>query len=245
MGNRTRNKHDEEILEAVWTAGEDGDVTVARVREVCPDEFTDKDIEDLASAGMLKLNGDELILTDAGREVARNVVRRHRLAATLMYTALGVDSEERETIACEVEHTLVPELTDGICTLLGHPRESPDGRPIPMGPCCEAHQRVVSSLVTSLADMKPGVKAKVLYIQPKNHDRMHRLTSFGITPGTVLELHQRLPTYCVHYEGTELALDRDVAEDIFVVPLEDETQDVTPRPRGGRRRRRGWFGRGR
>ena len=43
---------------------------------------------------------------------------------------------------------------------------------------------------------------------------------FGLTPGTVVQLHQRSPAFCIRYEGTELALDREVAEDIFVTRIE-------------------------
>jgi len=35
----------------------------------------------------------------------------------------------------------------------------------------------------------------------------------------VVEVHQRSPAFCVRYEGTELALNRDVAEDIFVARM--------------------------
>jgi Fe2+ transport system protein FeoA len=40
-----------------------------------------------------------------------------------------------------------------------------------------------------------------------------------VTPGVVVELHRRHPATCIHFEGTDLALDRDVAEDIHVSRL--------------------------
>ena len=56
----------------------------------------------------------------------------------------------------------------------------------------------------------------MVYLKPKDHHRLHKLTSLGLTPNVLLELHQRHPAYCVRFEGTELAFDRDVAADIFV-----------------------------
>ena len=232
-------EHDEEILEALWAVAEDGKPTLAAARARCADEFTDDDLSRLEQSGMMRREGDELLLTEEGSGVARDVVRRHRLAEALLYVALDVETERREEVACEVEHTLVRELADGICTLLGHPRECPDGKPIPPGPCCEAHRQVVSSLVTSLADLEPGTRARILYIKPRNHQRLHRLTSFGLTPGIELELHQRTPAYCIAYEGTELALDRDVAEDIFVSPIEEDEHEPDGRRRRGRGRGKG------
>jgi Fe2+ transport system protein FeoA len=43
---------------------------------------------------------------------------------------------------------------------------------------------------------------------------------FGLTPGTMLEVHQKFAAFCVRYEGTELALNRDEVEDIFVARVE-------------------------
>jgi hypothetical protein len=37
---------------------------------------------------------------------------------------------------CEFEHLLAPNVTEAICTLLGHPRFCPDQHPIPEGACC-------------------------------------------------------------------------------------------------------------
>ena len=46
--------------------------------------------------------------------------------------------------------------------------------------------------------------------------RLHRLTGFGIVPGVTVKLHQTYPAFCIKFEETELAIERDVAEDIFV-----------------------------
>ncbi len=77
--------------------------------------------------------------------------------------------------------------------------------------------------MVNLCDLAPGERGRVSYIKPKHHARLHRLTSFGLIPGTIIEVHQRSPAICVRFEGTELALDRDVAEDIFLVKTNGTT----------------------
>ncbi|MBI4699994.1 MAG: FeoA domain-containing protein [Deltaproteobacteria bacterium] len=62
-------------------------------------------------------------------------------------------------------------------------------------------------------------RGRITYIKPKDHARLHRLTCFGLTPGTVVEVHQCSPAFCIRFEGTELALDHDVAEDIYLVRM--------------------------
>lgn len=209
----------EEILETVWTAAEEGASTLAQLQERCPIEIGEADLDILCKRGEIQREGDRIILTKAGREVARGVVRRHRLAATLFGTILDMDPQKREEIACQVEHTLLPEVEEGICTLLGHPTTAPDGLPIPPGHCCEVGQQAARSVIVDLTKLAPGDRGRITYIKPRDHERLHRLSSFGLTPGTVIELHQRNPAYCIRYEGTELALSQDVAEDIYVAKI--------------------------
>ena len=59
--------------------------------------------------------------------------------ATCLYTAVLTDTGAfcyAPTNACTFEHILSPEVTDRICTFLGHPKTYPHGSPIPPGDCC-------------------------------------------------------------------------------------------------------------
>jgi len=210
----------EEILETAWILEEEGDVTLHGIRERSPIEITDEDVELLVQRRQIERDGERLTLTDTGRAEARNVVRRHRLAVTLFATILDMEPDKREAIACEVEHTLLPEVEEAICTLLGHPTVAPDGKPIPSGRCCKVGRTETTTVIVNLTQLAPGERGRITYIKPKDHSRLHRLSSFGLTPGTVLELHQRSPAYCIRYEGTELAINADVAEDIYVARME-------------------------
>ncbi len=211
----------EEILESMWKVDEIHDPsTETAVRNRCPEDIAAEDLMTLEKQGFIVREGDLITLTEAGRVEAEGVVRRHRLAEVLFATMLNLDAEKREKIACEVEHTLLPEMEEAICTLLGHPAFCPDGKPIPRGRCCAAHRTVAATVIVPLVELKPGEKGRIMYIKPKHHARFHRLTAFGLTPGTLLEVHQRFPAFCVRYEGTELALNRDAVEDIFVARVE-------------------------
>jgi DtxR family transcriptional regulator, Mn-dependent transcriptional regulator len=209
----------EEILEAIWIADEQGEASLAAVVERCPIEVTDDDLQMLVRRGHVELADGRVAMTEAGRATARGVIRRHRLAVTLFGTILDMAPDKREAIACEVEHTLLPEVEEAICTLLGHPTTAPDGTKIPPGHCCETGSTEAHTVIVNLTALAPGERGRITYIKPKNHSRLHRLSSFGLSPGTVVELHQRRPAFCIRFEGTELALDPDVAEDIFVAKM--------------------------
>ena len=85
----------------------------------------------------VRLAENQVQLTDEGEVRARSVIRRHRLAERLFMDVLAIrDDAAVETNACTFEHILSPEVTDRICTFLGHPKTCPHGSPIPPGECC-------------------------------------------------------------------------------------------------------------
>ena len=73
-------------------------------------------------------------LTDKGRNIARRIIRAHRLTEVLMKETLKTDI--REDTVCGLEHHLDEEFMDALCTLLNHPTKCPHGHMIPKGKCC-------------------------------------------------------------------------------------------------------------
>lgn len=225
---------DEEILEAVWVVAESNVPTITAVGERCDERFTDDDIARLEHDGLLHSSDGELLLTADGKRRARALVRCHRLAEALLHTVFDLNWETREAIACEVEHTLVPELADGICTLLGHPAECPDGKPIPPGRCCISHRQSIECRVLPLTELPPGRPARVLFVKTASPERVQQLTACGLVPGITIAVFQRTPAFGLRFEGTELAIDRAVAADIFVSPLQGSARRGTVAERGRR-----------
>ncbi len=91
----------------------------------------------MSRIGLLQIAGDQVRFTGPGEERARSVIRRHRLAERLFMDVLSIrDDASVESNACTFEHILSPEVTDRICTFLGHPTTCPHGSPIPPGVCC-------------------------------------------------------------------------------------------------------------
>ena len=206
----------EEALEAIWNADEAGEFTLAAVRRHCPEEISDANLQQLEADGLLIRQGERILFTPEGKDQAQGVVRRHRLTESLLTYVLGLPEAKADAIACDMEHTLPPEMERSICTLLGHPPFSPAGKPIPPGDDCLQKLSSVDAAIVNLCDLSPGEEGRIAYIRPKNHARLHRLTAFGIVPGVTVKLHQTYPAFCIKFEETELAIDPDVAEDIFV-----------------------------
>lgn len=206
----------EEVLEAIWTAEEKGDRSQEQVQKDAQFDLEESILEELRDRGLVTLQEDGIHLTFRGREEAQKIVRRHRLAERLLNDVLGMKPEETESNACEFEHAVVPGVTESICTLLGHPKECPHGSPIPEGKCCKEARHVVEKVVVSVDQLSSGESACIAYINTKKHTRLHKLVAFGLCPGVLIRVHQKSPSFVIQYDQTQLALETDVAADIFV-----------------------------
>jgi DtxR family Mn-dependent transcriptional regulator len=226
-----RSQREDEVLEAVWVEREAGrddaraalDRASTRARSASEAHALAArvgvdELSGFQEAGLVALSGDRVALTEAGEGRARDVVRRHRLTERLFHDLLAAGEETAEAQACEFEHILSPEATESVCTLLGHPPTCPHGKPIPPGPCCGTFERTMRPLVTGLRTFPLGARGRIVFIAPKFHDRMDRLAALGVTPGSILRLHQRAPSFVIEVGETTIALDPEIANEVFVKP---------------------------
>jgi len=214
----------DEILEAIWIAHEDGQSQVEQLHVECKHDGGKIDmpesLQEMEDLGLIELSKGKIELTDAGYKRARNVIRRHRLAQRLLMDVLDISEKDSEEMACQFEHILSEEVTDRVAAFLGYPQVDPNGRPIPQGDVNLEHTEFVPPLVKRLSRLQVGKSARISFLTPSFHKRFDRLTAFGINPGVVLNLHQRKPAFVVRVGETELALDAEIADEIYVRPIE-------------------------
>ena len=130
-------RRNDEVLVQVWMLEEESK-TAEAARIKVPDVVDNRrTLVGMHEAGLLYQLEDPLRLTARGRERARDLIRRRRLAEVLFNSTLRIPRPEFEAVACRLEHVIDPEVTSSICAFLGHPRRCPHGKPIPPGDCCE------------------------------------------------------------------------------------------------------------
>ncbi len=82
--------------------------------------------------GLVHVMGDRrLELTDEGRRLAVEVVRKHRLAERLLTDVIGLPWESTHEEACRWEHVMSDQVEARLATLLDDPATDPYGNPIP------------------------------------------------------------------------------------------------------------------
>jgi len=127
----------DEVLVQMWTLTEEGRVPDA-ARVHIPDVVDNRrTLRGMSESGLLLERDGKLEFTTRGRTLARDLVRRRRLAEVLFTSAMHLSGPEVELAACRMEHIIDPHVTSSICAFLGHPRLCPHGKPIPAGDCCE------------------------------------------------------------------------------------------------------------
>lgn len=211
----TKRREKEEYLEKLWEMQEQRLSTVDDLELTMSSTFDAGLVDGLALDGLVKLAQDngKITLTGAGEKQARQIIRAHRLGERLIYDIFGGDFEKG---ACEFEHTNTVQIIDGICTLLGHPRDCPHGLPIPEGECCRNSVKMAPNLVNPVTEMEIGQSARIAYINSADDRQMHRLNGQQIRPGTVIKLHQKYPCFVVECENANIALDEEIVSNICV-----------------------------
>ena len=207
----------EEMLEYIWILEENNDKAEStRMSDKFGNDIADTYLKVMAEEQLINLHDSEVVFTEPGRERAKLIIRRHRIAERLLNDVLEMRGDEFERGACQFEHFVNEEIIASICTLLGHPTVCPHGNKIPQGVCCLSAKKNLEPVISPLSAIKAGKKVKVVYISTKSHASLDRLSGIGVIPGLELTIHQKFPSMILQYGETQLALDNDIAKNIFV-----------------------------
>ncbi|CAK0772729.1 DtxR family transcriptional regulator, Mn-dependent transcriptional regulator [Gammaproteobacteria bacterium] len=213
----------DELLEMLWRLREREELTIPSLRQHDPQHVYEDWLEEFQGNGMLRMEQERIILTEKGHQRARDIVRRHRLAERLLVDVMGKQPHDTEGSACEFEHILATDLVDAICTLLGHPMTCPHGQPIPEGVCCQEGRSVVESRFIPLSRLEIGGQARIMSLDTKDPQRMHRLLTLGLLPGEDITLQQRHPALVVRIGLRQIAFEEAIGHDIKVIKKNSAT----------------------
>jgi len=214
--NGVEEERVDELLERIWTLREEGVSDLDHLLERTPDVEAKYILRLMIKEGLFQMEDNRMVLKERGEEKAKEIIRRHRLTERLLSEIFEMSEEEVEEEACKLEHILSPGVTESVCTFLGHPPTCIHGKPIPRGECCAKFKKEMKPLVIPLEELGLGEEGRIVFIAPKSHQRLDRLSTLGIVPGSTLRMHQKNPSHVLQIGETTLALDRDIVKDIYV-----------------------------
>jgi len=204
----------EEILEALWIQLEENPKKPLELGA----NRDDPAVEELGKLGYIRRDADHIHLLENGKSHAMACARRHRLAERLLVDLLHIKKGLMDEVSCKFEHLLHEGLEDSVCSLLGHPKFCPHGKPIPAGECClkKKDEKKLSKIVAQLVDLDVKNKGKISYLQVQDKVQMHKLISIGALPGVSITLVQKFPSYVFQIGHSQFAVDKELASAIYV-----------------------------
>ena len=219
MGTFTDKERIEEALGLLWDLDEEGHNELNRFSLSSDDPDTGLIIETLLAEDLATVSDYKILLTEKGRKTARGLIRRQRLAERLFTDVFEMPDDSVLDDACKMEHILSEELTESVCTFLGHPPTCPHGKIIPRGECCKKLKIEVTPVVTRLPEFEVGAHGKITFIVPSDPSRIGKLNSLGITAGSIIKLIQKRPSFVIQIDETTVAIDPEIAKEIYIKKL--------------------------
>jgi DtxR family transcriptional regulator, Mn-dependent transcriptional regulator len=160
-------------------------------------------------------------LTEAGREEALRLLRRHRLIETFLLEHLEYSWDEVHQEAERLEHAISDAFTERLAEFLGDPDYDPHGDPIPA-----ADGTLKPDDSFPLAVAATGQRIRVFRVGPEDTPTLTFLGGSGLVPGRVLEVKEvRALDGVVTVEdedGEPHVLGESLARSIFVQSISEE-----------------------
>jgi DtxR family Mn-dependent transcriptional regulator len=125
-------------------------------------------------------------LSNEGRKVALQIIRKHRLWEFFLVEKLSFGWDEVHEIAEELEHISSKKLIDRLDEYLGFPKTDPHGDPIP-----DANGKFTLPKQVDLLNLPLNKVAEVSSIGDQTPEMLELLSHKGIALGTKLEVKKK------------------------------------------------------
>ena len=125
-------------------------------------------------------------LTEAGRQLATHVLRRHRLVELFLVQVMEMDWSEVHEEAERLEHAISERILERMDDMLGHPSVDPHGDPIP-----DAAGLLQEPDLESLATCPVGDALRVARVRDQSPEFLRLVERRGLMPGSPVVVVER------------------------------------------------------
>lgn len=163
-------------------------------------------------------------LTQAGRKIALEVIRHHRLVELYLAEALGVPWDKVHEEAEKWEHVLSEDLEDRMDAALGHPTRDPHGSPIP-----SRDGKIIELESIPLADLRPGQSGIVAEVSDHDPSLLRYVGKMGLYPEAKVKIISVEPfsgPITVKVGGASHVLGSEAAQYVFITDVKGNSGEV-------------------
>lgn len=127
-------------------------------------------------------------LTEAGRKIALETIRHHRLLELYLAEALGYSWDQVHEEAEKLEHVISEEFEAKVAEFLGDPKTDPHGAPIPT-----KDGLIEERNLEPLSAAEAGQRVRIEQVSDSNAELLRYLGKIGIYPEVELEILDKGP----------------------------------------------------
>ncbi|MEE4001711.1 metal-dependent transcriptional regulator [Tenacibaculum sp. FZY0031] len=153
-------------------------------------------------------------LTDFGKKVAANIVRKHRLWEVFLVDKLNFSWDEVHEVAEQLEHIKSPKLINELDAFLGYPKRDPHGDPIPDK---EGNLQVIEkSLLSTLKKNEVGV---CVGVDDSSSEFLRFLDKQEIALGKQIKVVEKEPfdgSLVIEMDGKILSVSNKIASNLYI-----------------------------
>ena len=129
-------------------------------------------------------------LTDEGRRVAVETIRKHRIVEQFLVQVLGLTWDEVDAEAEILEHCVSARVVNRMWEVLGRPLSDPHGSPIPL-PDEDLHD---ARRLCSLCDAPLHVSLRLARLSERLPEELRYLAERGLILGASVRIEERVPS---------------------------------------------------
>ncbi|GAB7256105.1 metal-dependent transcriptional regulator [Polaribacter sp. OB-PA-B3] len=153
-------------------------------------------------------------LTELGKTIAANVVRKHRLWEVFLVQKLNFSWDEVHDVAEQLEHIKSAKLIDQLDSFLGFPTHDPHGDPIPDR---DGNLKTIEkSLLATLSKNESGI---CVGVDDSSSEFLQFLDKKGITLGkkiTILDKEDFDDSLSILIEDRKLNISNKIANNLYI-----------------------------
>jgi len=153
-------------------------------------------------------------LTNEGKIIAANVIRKHRLWEVFLVEKLNFSWDEVHEVAEQLEHIKSQKLINEIDAFLGHPTHDPHGDPIP-----DKEGNLHKSQKIFLSQVNPSVVCSCVGVKDSSDNFLKYLDKNSIAIGTDIQIMNKESfdeSMKIKINNSELTISKEIANNIYV-----------------------------
>jgi DtxR family Mn-dependent transcriptional regulator len=211
----------EDYLKTIYTLEADGDkattTKIADALEVSSASATNM-VKRLSKMGLVDYESYKgASLTKAGKKIALEIIRHHRLLELYLLEVMGYSWDEVHEEAEKLEHHISERFEDKIAKLLDDPTHDPHGDPIP------TKEGLMPEMdLQRLSEAEINHQCIVSRVKDQDPELLRYLEKVGLLPGVKVEITEKAPfsgPITLLIENDEQVIGNEVARNIFVTEI--------------------------